>query len=96
MAVVYLDAADAIAPAQQAVTSQPAILRAVLAGVDIGRGEAKRVDGTVRDLHRAQQRRLTAAPAALPAWRERRASYASLLTGVDKGLAAMPGHLQAG
>ncbi len=62
LAVVYLDAADAIAPAQQACYfAAGKDLRAVFAGVEhIGRGEAKRVDGTVRDLHRAQQRRLTA------------------------------------
>ena len=75
LAVVY-DAADAIAPAQQACYfAAGKDLRAVFAGVEhIGRGEAKRVDGTVRDLHRAQQRRVDgglpaqALPSARAAW----------------------------
>ncbi len=60
----------------------------MFAGVEhIGRGEAKRVDGTVRDLHRAQQRRVDGGlPAQRFLRRERRGLYASLLTGVDKGL----------
>ena len=89
LAVVYLDAADAIAPAQQACYfAAGKDLRAVFAGVEhIGRGEAKRVDGTVRDLHRAQQRRVDGGlPAQRFLRRERRGLYASLLTGVDKGL----------
>lgn len=83
------DAADAIAPAQQACYfAAGKDLRAVFAGVEhIGRGEAKRVDGTVRDLHRAQQRRVDGGlPAQRFLRRERRGLYASLLTGVDKGL----------
>lgn len=89
LAVVYTDAADAIAPAQQACYfAAGKDLRAVFAGVEhIGRGEAKRVDGTVRDLHRAQQRRVDGGlPAQRFLRRERRGLYASLLTGVDKGL----------
>ncbi len=58
----------------------------MFAGVEhIGCGEAKRVDGAVRDLHCAQQRRVDGGLLAQRVLRrERRGLYASLLTGGDK------------
>ena len=60
----------------------------MFAGVEhIGRGEAKRVNGAVRNLHRPQQRRVDGGLAAQRLLRrERRGLYASLLAGGDKGL----------
>ena len=89
LAVVYLDAADAIALAQQACYfAAGKDLRAVFAGVEhIGCGEAKRVDGAVRDLHCAQQRRVDGGLPAQRVLRGERGSFnAGLLAGGDKSL----------